>query len=108
MRKRSRTRRGKRRPGARAASLGVPRAAETEIVQTAVGGSLVPRGDAVAHAIVFAAHPRSPADDALLAGLGAAGIFFGAGGGVGGIEPVVAPFPDVAGDVAQAVAVGRE
>src|SRR6185503_12363737 len=52
--------------------------------------------------------PRAAAHGAFLAGSGAVGIFVWAVGVVGVGIPIGAPFPDVAGHVVEAVAVGGE
>src|SRR4051812_44741715 len=50
-------------------------AAESQVVQTAVGRGVISRGDAIADAVIFAAHPRAAAQHALIAFFRAAWIF---------------------------------
>src|SRR5206468_5362549 len=87
---------------------GVPRAPEAQVVEGAVRRGVAPTGHAVVAAEVLAAHPGAAAHHALPAGPGPLRAARRARAVVGGAVPVGAPFPDVADDVVEAVAVGRE
>src|SRR5688500_3363083 len=61
---------------------------------------------AIAGAIILATHPGSPSNGALLAFGRAGRVEAGTSSVVGFIEPVGAPFPDVARQVIESIAIG--